>query len=435
MMCSTGVWNDGRRRLGVLVAGVLAFGLCLQVALADDVKVGAASIAVVSDAKTPPAPGEARGPVPPVTRHLVYDVGTGQMTEMPRHDPGGPGPAGGGRAPLGMYYNFFYATGVIDWAYWEGGGYPLVEWSISDDIHNEPGLPNMVVTQIDFVYWAYSTAGNETFSAVISFVTGDPTDSVCAPVACSFQVDNLPVDNLAGVLISVTGLECELPVHDYWVEMNFEDLSQYDGAGGGPYTVLGANADLGESHDLLSWPWECPLYWSWEDGQASIGLSFSGELSAAGTGDCDGDGIRDLSLDLPCFIEVLLGINSDPGAAGRSDMNHDNSTNGDDIALFVDLILPLSISRCDAEGYDACPSLPEEAVWCTYIAIASECVPGEIPDGQYFCVLCNDPDICGDLVQSFVWIDPASGTPCELVGDQIMGCDICPETWRFTASP
>lgn len=54
------------------------------------------------------------------------------------------------------------------------------------------------------------------------------------------------------------------------------------------------------------------------------------------TGDCDGNGVFELLADLPCFLDVLLGVNIDPGAIGRSDLNGDGRTDGRDVAVFVE---------------------------------------------------------------------------------------------------
>lgn len=55
-------------------------------------------------------------------------------------------------------------------------------------------------------------------------------------------------------------------------------------------------------------------------------------------GDYNGNGIVDVG-DLPDFVNVLLGVNTDPIQRARSDMNANGTPNGDDVRLFVnDLI-------------------------------------------------------------------------------------------------
>ena len=51
--------------------------------------------------------------------------------------------------------------------------------------------------------------------------------------------------------------------------------------------------------------------------------------------DCDGSGAFDPASDIPCFVGVLLGTNTDPGAVGRSDFNGDGRVDGTDIPGFV----------------------------------------------------------------------------------------------------
>jgi len=56
--------------------------------------------------------------------------------------------------------------------------------------------------------------------------------------------------------------------------------------------------------------------------------------------DCDGDDTFDLALDLPCFVDALLGIDTaPPGGIDRSDINDDGFTNGADVQAFVDLLV------------------------------------------------------------------------------------------------
>lgn len=52
-------------------------------------------------------------------------------------------------------------------------------------------------------------------------------------------------------------------------------------------------------------------------------------------GDCDNDGELILAADMPCFVDALLGIEQVPGAIGRSDLNFDTLTNGQDVQWFV----------------------------------------------------------------------------------------------------
>jgi len=55
--------------------------------------------------------------------------------------------------------------------------------------------------------------------------------------------------------------------------------------------------------------------------------------------DCDGNGTFDVVADTACFVDVLLDVNTDPGAISRSDVNADAVTNGLDIAAFVNCAL------------------------------------------------------------------------------------------------
>ena len=53
-------------------------------------------------------------------------------------------------------------------------------------------------------------------------------------------------------------------------------------------------------------------------------------------GDCDGNGLFEVSADLPCFVDALLGIDtSPPGGIARSDLNGDGNTDGLDISVFA----------------------------------------------------------------------------------------------------
>ncbi len=54
------------------------------------------------------------------------------------------------------------------------------------------------------------------------------------------------------------------------------------------------------------------------------------------TADCDGNGVFELNNDLPCFVNALLGIDTNPpGGICRADLNGDNATNGEDVSEFV----------------------------------------------------------------------------------------------------
>ncbi len=53
-------------------------------------------------------------------------------------------------------------------------------------------------------------------------------------------------------------------------------------------------------------------------------------------GDCDADGVLDLELDIACFVNAMLGVDSDPpGGIERSDLNFDGETNALDIMDFI----------------------------------------------------------------------------------------------------
>lgn len=56
-------------------------------------------------------------------------------------------------------------------------------------------------------------------------------------------------------------------------------------------------------------------------------------------GDCSGNGVVDVA-DIPCFVSVLLGNNSDAVQRAYADLNADASPDGRDIAAFVDAIVP-----------------------------------------------------------------------------------------------
>ncbi|MCK6456452.1 MAG: zinc-dependent metalloprotease [Phycisphaerae bacterium] len=55
-------------------------------------------------------------------------------------------------------------------------------------------------------------------------------------------------------------------------------------------------------------------------------------------GDCNNDGALD-ELDVPCFVDVLIGTNTDPGAMSRSDMTSDSANDALDLQPFVDALL------------------------------------------------------------------------------------------------
>ncbi len=56
-------------------------------------------------------------------------------------------------------------------------------------------------------------------------------------------------------------------------------------------------------------------------------------------GDINGDFVCDMN-DVPLFVGVMLGSNTDPLHMLRSDMNGDLIVNGADIGLFMDVLLP-----------------------------------------------------------------------------------------------
>ena len=55
--------------------------------------------------------------------------------------------------------------------------------------------------------------------------------------------------------------------------------------------------------------------------------------------DCNGDALFDLSVDLTCFIDALLGTQS-PVGWNAIDLNHDGQVNGLDVQTLVSLIVP-----------------------------------------------------------------------------------------------
>ncbi|MBK8267232.1 MAG: hypothetical protein IPK83_02550 [Planctomycetes bacterium] len=52
----------------------------------------------------------------------------------------------------------------------------------------------------------------------------------------------------------------------------------------------------------------------------------------------DADGDIDTS-DVPLFVNVLLGLETDPGRMARADMNADETADGKDVQLIVDAML------------------------------------------------------------------------------------------------
>ena len=71
-------------------------------------------------------------------------------------------------------------------------------------------------------------------------------------------------------------------------------------------------------------------------------LGPAASLTSGGTtvhADCNGDGVFNVVTDTACFVDVLIGVNVDSGAITRSDVNGDTTTNGLDIAYFVDCAL------------------------------------------------------------------------------------------------
>ena len=56
-------------------------------------------------------------------------------------------------------------------------------------------------------------------------------------------------------------------------------------------------------------------------------------------GDCSGNGVIDVA-DIPCFVSVLVGTNTDAGQRAFADLNADGTPDGRDIAPFVDAIVP-----------------------------------------------------------------------------------------------
>ena len=79
------------------------------------------------------------------------------------------------------------------------------------------------------------------------------------------------------------------------------------------------------------------------DGEIYIvdqGSGFDGQIfkiiPETPTADCDGNGVFELNNDLPCFVNALLGIDTNPpGGICRADLNGDNVTNGEDVSVFV----------------------------------------------------------------------------------------------------
>lgn len=61
-------------------------------------------------------------------------------------------------------------------------------------------------------------------------------------------------------------------------------------------------------------------------------------VSCGLVGDCDGDGNVDMN-DIPCFTDILLGVNTNLQQAARCDMNADDLQDGQDIEAFVQTIL------------------------------------------------------------------------------------------------
>ncbi len=94
---------------------------------------------------------------------------------------------------------------------------------------------------------------------------------------------------------------------------------------------------VGATETGLSAAGPCDL---WTGGRQLINdmvFNFSAHLRPAGTGnagDLDADGDVD-QADLPLFINVLLGIDTDSGHVSRSDMNGDTQVNGRDIGGLV----------------------------------------------------------------------------------------------------
>lgn len=56
-------------------------------------------------------------------------------------------------------------------------------------------------------------------------------------------------------------------------------------------------------------------------------------------GDVSADCVIDL-LDLPLFVDVLIGVDVDAGRVFRSDIDGLNGPDGADIQGFIDLLLP-----------------------------------------------------------------------------------------------
>jgi len=55
-------------------------------------------------------------------------------------------------------------------------------------------------------------------------------------------------------------------------------------------------------------------------------------------GDLDGDGAV-TSADVPIFVDVLLGNDTDPQHVAAADLNVSGTADGDDVQAFVDLLL------------------------------------------------------------------------------------------------
>lgn len=155
-----------------------------------------------------------------------------------------------------------------------------------------------------------------------------------------FSPQNVSVHNLG-----FDALQALLEVYDFMITSDPQNRFSLPGfapasAGGSPASV---SVDFDESGLALFTPYSATLTLKTRDEQvpgatnlSDLTITLTAEVTAA-RGDLNLSGIVE-ATDIPLFVDVLLGIDTDPLRVELSDVNDDGAPNGEDVAAFVDAL-------------------------------------------------------------------------------------------------